>query len=46
MMMHKITPTVDNLVVERLGTKLNELTNQNSKEVPKVVKRTIKKTLL
>ena len=47
MMIHIIYPFVDyNKWLERLDTQLNELTNQNSIKVPKVVKLTNEKTLL
>ena len=42
---YKITPSVDyNYWLKRLDTKLNEPADQNSLEVPKVVKPTNKKT--
>ena len=47
MMIHKITSYVDyNYWLKPLDTQLNESTNYNSIKVPKVVKPTIKKTLL
>ena len=43
----KITPSVDyNQLFKRLNTHLNEPTNQNSLEEPKVVKATNKNNLL
>ena len=39
-MIHKITPSVD-YWLKRLETELNEPTNQNSIEVPKVVNKTL-----
>ena len=47
MLIHKITPSLEyNHWFKRLDTQLNELTNQNSIKVPKVIKPTNKKTLL
>ena len=47
MLIHKITPSVVySLWMRRLGTQLNEPTNQNSIKVPKVVKSKINNTLL
>ena len=46
MMTHKITPSVDyNYWLKRLNSQLNEPTNQDLIEVPKVVETTNKKTL-
>ena len=47
MMIHKITTDVDyNQWLKRLDIEHNDQTNQNSIKCPKVVKPTIKKTLL
>ena len=41
MMMHKITPLVD----ERLDTQLNEHSHRNQIKSPKIVEPTVKKTI-
>ena len=47
MMINKITSSVDyNKWLKRFNTQLNKSTDQNSIEVPKVVKPTKNKTLL
>ena len=46
MMIHKVNPSVNyNYRIKRLDTQLNELTNQNSMKVTKVVKPMNKKML-
>ena len=47
MILHKITPSVDNNSwLKRLNSQLNEPTNHNSIKVPKNVKPTNEKALL